>query len=250
MTPERPMSETMPETMSATVHIRIVHRGATLEDSGTLHLEGGTVRVAASRRHVRAALDRLAGMTWSAPHLVLHTLGGDTIDAEGTMELAAIADAITSRVCAVPEMTRALRSFGAARHDAAFDADELFVATLLAARRTAELAATLEARLAAFEPRAMRGEIEDAIARAAAVRHPESPPHRRAMEAVLLDAAEPLFLALERLSDAEGAVRASAPAARFVAWRQWVLAARGVFEGADRACASASRELAAAAGVW
>lgn len=240
----------MNETLSAAVRVRIVHHGATLEDSGTLHLEGEAVRVVAGRRQVRAPLVRLAGVTWSAPHLVLHTLAGDTIDAEGTTELAAIADAITSRVCVVPEMTRALRSFGVARHAVPFDADELFVATLLAARRAAELAATLEARLAAFDASAMRQEVEGAIARAAAVRHPVSPPHRRAMEAVLSDAAEPLVLALERLADAEAAVSASTPAARFVAWRAWVVAARGVFEGADRACAAASRERAAAAGAW
>lgn len=230
------------------VRMRVVHGGAEVADEGTLRLEDDAVLLTAGRRRVRAAFDRLAGLTWDSPHLTLHTLRGDVIELQGATELGGVAEAITRRICTMPEMTRALRAFGLSTASEGVPADELFFAALLSARRDAEAASSAEARLVAFDAATLRASIEAAIARAAAVREPVSPPHRRALEAVLAEAAEPLFVALDRLAATEVAARAGDGAGRFVAWRAWVEAARHVFQGADRASAAAARELFLAGG--
>jgi hypothetical protein len=138
---------------------------------------------------------------------------------------------------ALPEVTRALRAFGSRRgHGSARtsgpDEQRRFFAPLLDARREAVTAGEPERTLAAFDS----ATLEQAIARTlhvlATERYGDNAPARRALEAELVDLAEPLINALEALGVAADDARGSVDDLRL--WRAWSTQLRATFETADR----------------
>jgi hypothetical protein len=224
------------------VRVRVTHRGTEIAGDGVLRVDEDAVRILASRRQVRAAYERLTGITYAPPRLTLHVSTGDVIEAEGDEPLDQVAAAIDARVCTIPELTRALRGLGGAAAAAGAAHDILF-APLLDARRAAEGCWAPNERMMAFDAPALRRAVERAIGLVASSRHPSSAPHRRALEAILLEEADPLFETLGRLETAAAGVRASDESRRFAAWREWVAAARRAFEAADRAWHPITRAL-------
>ena len=190
------------------------------------------MQAAASVRIPFDGVDGVSHATDAAGTLTIHLSGGEQLTGAGDPRVAQVADAILVRGRTMPELARAIRALGARRGGAAQDA---FFQPLLEARRHA-VAGGLAA-LDAFDPAALRLAFEHRLVSLAAERAAERPPARRALEARLLDAAEPLFAALVPLAGAADRVRTAPPAEALRHWRGWVQALRAVFDRADAAWA-------------
>lgn len=179
---------------------------------------------------VRIGYDDLDGVRWSDETLTLHLRDGGTIQADGDPRLRDLAGAVVMHGRVVPELTRALRTLGGRRGGEGQDA---FFRPLLEARRIA--AAGGQVALDAFDAAAIRLAVESQLARVAEAREPARPAARRALEACLCDAAEPLLAALEPVAAAAARARDAAPAEILHAWREWARSVVRVFERADAA---------------
>ena len=84
--------------------------------------------------------------------------------------------------------------------------------------------------VAAFDAAAMVRSLDRTVTELAAARHAAGPPARRALEAELADATEPLRVALVRLGELAPAARASDADAE---WTVWVDQLRACFGIAD-----------------
>jgi len=145
-------------------------------------------------------------------------------------------DEILVRCRAIPELTTALRAFGSrrghrSRRAHATTDQQRFFAPLLDARRQAVAAKTPSAAMAAFDATALTTAFDTALRELAAHRYGENAPARRALEAELIDLAEPLHGALEHLR--EIAVKA-ATSDDLRVWRAWTRQLSATFEAADR----------------
>jgi hypothetical protein len=145
-------------------------------------------------------------------------------------------DEILIRCRAIPELTTALRAFGSRRghrsvRPHATRDQQRFFAPLLDARRQAVAAKTPSAAMAAFDAGALTTAFDTALRELAAQRYGQNGPARRALEAELVDLAEPLHVALDRLR--EVATKASASDDLRV-WRAWTRQLSATFEAADR----------------
>jgi hypothetical protein len=152
---------------------------------------------------------------------------------------AEVREDLFARSRALPELTRTLRAFGSSRARRAgpggrtTDAleQQRFFAPLLEARRNAG-AASGEAALTAFSGISLADALTKTLQEFATERQPEPGPARRALEAELVDASEPLFDALTRLR--ERADEAIAATQDLRLWRAWSAQLRTTFETADR----------------
>jgi hypothetical protein len=148
-------------------------------------------------------------------------------------------DELFTRTRAIPELTRTLRAFGSSRARRGApgarttDAVEQqrFFAPFLDARRVAG-ATTGDAAIAAFSAATLAAALNETLRQFASDRQPEPGPARRALEAELLDASEPLFDALTALRETADAAIAAADDLRV--WRAWSAQLRATFETADR----------------
>lgn len=149
---------------------------------------------------------------------------------------SALRDDLLLRCRALPELTRTLRSFGSSRARRArreTDASEQarFFGPLLDARRSAAALDSVAA-IGAFDGAALSAAMRATLAQFAADRHVEPGPARRALEAELEDAAEPLTDALRLVAESASAAASAADDLR--AWRTWSASLRAAFETADR----------------
>jgi hypothetical protein len=145
-------------------------------------------------------------------------------------------DEILLRCRAVPELTSALRAFGSRRghrsvRKTAAQDQQRFFAPLLDARRQAVAAKSPDAAMAAFDAGALTTAFDTALRELAAQRYGENAPARRALEAELVDLAEPLHGSLERLREA---ARTASSSEDLEVWRAWTRQLRATFESADR----------------
>ncbi|HEY4306441.1 MAG TPA: hypothetical protein VGM82_18345 [Gemmatimonadaceae bacterium] len=144
---------------------------------------------------------------------------------------------LMSRTRALPELTRTLRAFGSSRArrtapgGRTTDATEQqrFFAPFLDARRAAD---TADGAITAFNGSKLTTALNDTLKQFAADRQPEPGPARRALEAELVDASEPLFDALTALRESADVAVAAADDLRL--WRVWSVQLRVTFETADR----------------
>lgn len=208
--------------------------GVSLSGAGTLGVGDDAVDVHSESGDAAIELPALEGVTYHDSRLTLFLRGGDRVQAAGTARLAAVAREITALVCTLPELTRPLRSLGSRRGRLGVDHDRFF-APLLAARRKGERAGDRRARLRAFDGTAMSAALQSAIADFARARFPRRAPDRRALEAELLELAEPFLTALAALDVyASRAADESSEETLFVRWRSWCGAVQEVFDRADR----------------
>jgi len=164
---------------------------------------------------------------------------------------SALRDELFARVRALPELTRTLRAFGSSRArrvgpgGRTTDATEQrrFFAPFLDARRAAG-SATGDAAITAFSGSALADALAETLKQFAADREAEAGPARRALEAELVDASEPLFDALAALGESAEAAIAAAEDLRL--WRVWSAQLRVTFETADRVWMSLDEALDAA----
>ena len=197
---------------------------AVLDDG--VRLEGGDVAIG-------FPFELIDGVVWREPRLELHLAGGDVLDLVGGPELGDAAAAIVGRACALPELTLPLRAFGSRRAQPGSEHDRFFGA-IMRARRALEGPTTVDARLAAFDGRVLRAELEGAFAAIAAERFPDHAPERRAFEAELLECAERLFDRLAALDAAAARLRDADAAVAIAMWRAWSRELRLAFGEADR----------------
>lgn len=219
-------------------------RGSGIDGAVTLFVEAAelVVRPDALEEELATPLDRLSGAAWRAGTLTLH--GGDErLQLSGAAELDRAWVAITRRACLLPEVTRGLRALGVRGAGADSALHARYFSPLLQARRRLESDEPLDGRVAAFDAAALATRLRNEFASIAAERHPARAPWRRATEAKLVDAADPVFRRLDVMAALSLAVREAPEHERFVAWRQWGKALRALFVDADR-CWSAVREAA------
>jgi hypothetical protein len=161
---------------------------------------------------------------------------------------ATLRNELFARARALPELTRTLRAFGSSRArrvapgGRTTDAIEQrrFFGPFLDARRAAG-AANGDAAIAAFSGSALADALNETLRQFAADRQPDPGPARRALEAELVDASEPLFDALTALR--ESAETAIAAAEDLRLWRLWFTQLRVTFETADRVWMSLDQAL-------
>ena len=133
----------------------------------------------------------------------------------------------------LPEFTRSLRGFAAVGALGLPDHDRLFD-PLLAARKAASRAATLEGQVAAFDAERLRRSLRDALGAISAERAPKAGADRRAVEAWIEELALPAFLALNRMEIHGVRVRGAPAADRTSARTSWVGTVQQVFDATDR----------------
>lgn len=175
----------------------------------------------------RLPIDALTGCRLAGHSLILAL--GDRGSLELTCRAAdELARAITERACVLPELTLAMRSLGS-RHGGPAGEHDRFFGPLLRARVAAEKARDVSARMRSFDAVALEQALTTTITALAAERNDRSLPHRRAMEAQILEFAEPLLSVLRALrADAGPGDDAIA------AWCSWAAGVRAVFAESDR----------------
>lgn len=219
-------------------------RGCGIDGAVTLFVEAAelVVRPDALDEELATPLDRLSGAAWRAGTLTLH--GDDeTLQLSGAEQLDRAWVAITRRACVLPEVTRGLRALGVRGLGTDSALHARYFAPLLQARRRLERDEPLDERVAAFDAAALATRLRSELASLAAERHPTRAPWRRATEAELIDAADPVLRRLDVMAALSLAVREAPEHERFVAWRRWGRELRALFVDADR-CWSAVREAA------
>ena len=160
-------------------------------------------------------------------------------------------DDLLSRCRALPELTRALRTFGSRRGHrttrvTAGADQQRFFAPLLQARKSAGTAASPAAVIGAFDALALSAAYGQTLEAFVAERLATAGPARRALEAELTDLAEPLMNALSALGAAASTAAASIDDLRL--WREWSAELRATFEAADKVWISLDVALDAAPG--
>ena len=175
----------------------------------------------------------LTDATWERETLVLHSRRG-VLALRGPRELSRAWAMVVEQACALPEVTRGMRSLGTARGGSAA-LQARFFGPLLAARRRLQEPDALERRVTQFDPLALTQRLNVTIGELATERHPNDAPRRRSVHAHLEEAVEPLQAQLAALTEATAGVYAAAAGRRFVEWRLWTQRLRRVFLEADRA---------------
>jgi len=192
------------------------------------------VRMDASGEELVTAMEDLTGAAWRGDVLTLYR-GAEWLELRGEGPLDRTWHVLTNRACAVPEVTRGLRALGAHRpqEEQLVDAHQRFFAPLLQARRRLESDEPMDWRVAGFDTAALDERLRGVLSSLAQARHAVRPPHRRALEAILLEACEPLFERLAVVGSAARVVHGCDDAERFERWRAWSRGVRGVFLMAD-----------------
>ncbi|MGQ0647977.1 MAG: hypothetical protein ACT4P7_10425, partial [Gemmatimonadaceae bacterium] len=195
----------------------------------------------ASGDHLIVTWAALTDATWERETLTLHC-ADDALALRGPRELSRAWGLVVEHACALPEVARGLRSLGTSRGGSAV-LQSRFFGPLLAARRRLQDPEAMERRVTQFDAMALTQRLNAAIAEFASDHHPADPPRRRALEAHLEEAIEPLVRQLALLADATQALHAAPDGSRFVAWRVWTRLLRRVFLEADRAWTQIVRQL-------
>lgn len=195
-----------------------------------------SVRASADQRPIRLPLASVDAVSVSGDELHLSLRDGTRMVLVSAYA-EHLCDDVLVRCRAMPEVTSALRAFGSRRgqrstRDASASDQQRFFGPLLEARRQAGAAGGPLAVMAAFEASAIAEALSSALASFAVERHGETGPARRALEAELVDVAEPLSLALAAMGKA--ALEAGVEIDNLRLWRAWAGQVRATFETADR----------------
>jgi len=226
----------MSDVTAARVNARIIGivRGREIDAQAALELDEHTIVIHwAAATPWRLAFDGLDGIAAGATQLTLYLTTGDVLELHGDEALRGLTTQLLDRACTMPEITRGLRALGS-RRGALGNAHDAWFAPFLAARRSVVGISDPLRQVALVDSAHLAGAMRRTIAQLAAVHSPTEPAAQRAIEAVLEEAAEPVFVAIARLELAADALRGSALDTRLADWRRWVEAMRGVFVAADR----------------
>ena len=212
--------------------------GQTELGPGTLVMDDDVltvVRASEGERPVRVRFASIDGVDVDGPAVTIVLRDGRSLSL-ACDDVAALQADLLARCRTLPELTRALRALGSRRGLASGRTDageqQRFFAPLLVARRQAVVAETPAEAIAAFDGLTLTRAIDATVRRFVNERHAENGPERRAFEAALIDACEPLRDSIEvlrrRADEARGAVD------DLRRWRAWASQLRATFEVADR----------------
>lgn len=192
---------------------------------------------------VRIAYGSLSGAGWRTGRLAIHGRSGQLVmEAKDGLDRAWVV--LVRHACPVPEFTRGLRTLGSARGGGGHhEGQARFFAPLLQARRRLEDEPDLDGRVVAFDASALRDRVLQVLRALAAEAYPSSAADRRAIEAELLDAVEPLLVRLRSLERLAKAWPEADESVRLDVWRSWVESVKAVFMDADHCWSAASRIL-------
>ena len=133
----------------------------------------------------------------------------------------------------LPELTRGLRAFGSARHDARA-LQSVFFQPLIDARRRAADVRDAIARVKAFDARELARQLERMIDRIVSDWPDARPSARRAVRAQLQERVAPYADSLAELDARATQLAESHEGDRLTAWRAWTSQLAVVFSCADR----------------
>ena len=133
----------------------------------------------------------------------------------------------------LPELTRGLRAFGSARHDARA-LQSVFFQPLIDARRKAADARDAQAKVKAFDGRELARQLDRVIERIVNDWPDARPSARRAVRAQLQERVTPYAEALGELDARAAELRESDEGDNLTAWRAWTSQLAAVFSCADR----------------
>jgi len=133
----------------------------------------------------------------------------------------------------MPEFARALRGLASARGLGRVEHAGVF-GPLLSARKLAEHAGSVRARVAAFDAARLERAWLESIDSVAAARVPKSGPDRRALAARLAEQARPVLERIPALELAAARVRSQGDAPDADSWLAWIDAVQSLFDAADR----------------
>ena len=209
-------------------------RAREVDGTATLFLEAAelVIRVDEDGAELSAPWALLSGATWRGDTLAIHA-DAEALHLRGDAALDRAWYGVMQRACRLPEVTRGLRWLGA-RRGGSGALQSRFFGPLLQARRRLLEGEPLDWQVAGFDAGALTERLTAAMASLASERRPDHPAHRRALEAQLLEAAEPVLERLRRLGQQARLVHESNDAERFIAWRRWSGEVRQLFADADR----------------
>lgn len=190
----------------------------------------------------RLSFAGIEGMAGGVASLTLYLENNDVLELHGDEQLRPLGLHLLDQACAMPELTRGLKSLGSSR-GTPVEAHDRWFAPLLAARRSVEGVSDPMRQVMLLEASALALEIERAIGEIAASRAPGDARERRAVEAALEEEAEAVFIAIAGMKLAGDALGGGALDTRMVDWRRWVEAVRGVFRAVDDAWPGIATEL-------
>lgn len=236
---------TMSESsVRATARVLGIVRGRDIDAEAALELDHDSLVLlwtrAAPWRLALGGIDGLsdhAGASHSAPgrgeaQLTLYLASGDVLDLSGDHTLRLLGTRLIERACVVPELTRGLRALGSLRGTPGASHDAWF-APLLTARRAVEGVSDPLRQVELFDAAELSTSMTRVISELAAIQAPTEAPAQRAIEAVLEEAAAPMFVALTRMALAADVLRGGAPDTRLADWRRWTEAMQEVFVATD-----------------
>ncbi len=193
------------------------------------------VRADENERPVRVRFASIDGIGLDGSAVTLALRDGQRVTFVSDKGAALRAD-LLARCRTLPELTRTLRAFGSRRGLAAGRADageqQRFFAPLIAARRQAVLAESAGEAIGAFDCLTLTRALDATLRRFAHERYSENGPERRAFEAALVDACEPLHASIAVLRGLADEARGSVDDLK--RWRAWAAQLRVMFEVADR----------------
>ncbi len=235
------MSDT--DTPSSLLRVVGLVRGRDVDRLADVQLDDATLVLAwQSEKAWRVPLDRIDGVALHDARLSIYTSVGDVLEVSGDDRVRTLSAQLLARACAMPELTRGLRSFGSLRGSPGAAHDKWF-GPLLTARRAVHGVTDALRQVALVDAGALGVAMTNAMAELAAVKAPGDAATQRAIEAVLEEESTELFAALARLALAADVLTGSALDTRLADWRRWVDALRAVFAAADEAWQQCSTEL-------
>jgi hypothetical protein len=229
----------MTDRLLTPVAVTAVRIGRTNLGEGRVVLEEETISVLVRStvdEPVRMGFDSVESVAVKGREAVLVLRDGTRVTFVSA-GAAQFAGAVLSRCRALPELTRALRTFGSRRgtrsqRDSSPMDQRQFFAPLLEARRLAGSASAPDAAVAAFNGSALCEALTATLRQFAAARHTEEGPARRALEAELDEIVEPLIAAISSLTEAGNTAKDAVDDLKV--WRTWAGQLRTTFEVADR----------------
>ncbi len=141
-------------------------------------------------------------------------------------------DAIAAQFV-MPEFTRALRGLASAGALGREEHASVF-GPLLAARRMAEQAGSLRARVAAFDAARLKRAWIESVESIAAARVPKAGADRRAITARLTEQSGQMLAAIAALETAAEPVRLAGETSGLDSWNAWIASVQTLFDSADR----------------
>lgn len=233
----------MTSVITAQARVVGIVRGRDIDTSANVTIDQDTLVLAwHDATPWRLSLSGIEGIAGGPATLTVYLVSNDVLELSGDEQLRPLGLQLLDRACAMPELTRGLKSLGSARGTPAAAHDRWF-APLMAARRSVEGVSDPARQVMLLSAATLATEIERAISEIAATKAPGDVAEQRAIEAALEEEAEALFAAIGVMGLAGDALRGGALDTRIADWRRWVETVRAVFAAADESWMGIAAEL-------